>query len=83
MDAIWLRVGDAGDYQTFDATDDAANHLAEHGVRKITRHIKYGVTADDFHGNNYISAFWGGPDAQPTRELTDAEIDEINVALAE
>lgn len=79
---IWLRVGDEDGYHEFDGIEDAAEYLALSGVRKIERHCQYGVSADGYEGRNYISAYWGSPDnADATRDLTDTEIEEVNLSL--
>ena len=78
IDVIWLRLGDADDYQAFDDLNDVAEALVESGVETVERHCLYGVRTPGFEGNNYISLYWG-PDprdgsAEASRELTDSEL---------
>lgn len=86
-EVIWMRVGDEDDYHEFDTLEDAAQYLADcYRLERIDRYKKYGVCAEGFVGNNYISLYWGLPDpgdgsAEATRELTDEEIEEINESL--
>ncbi len=81
---LCIRVGDSDDYHNLDDLSDLADHLKESNVRTpLVRHSKYAVTTDGFERNNHISLFWGDDEAQPIRELTPAELDEINRRLAE
>jgi hypothetical protein len=42
---------------------------------------KYGFTCAEYQGFNYVSVFWGDDDAQPVRELTDAEYCDLHSAV--
>jgi hypothetical protein len=77
---LWIRCGDADDYNDFDNDfAAAAEYLEMLGVTgSVVRCTKYGVSAPSFTGHNYISLFWGDHDAQPEREVTDAELAELN-----
>lgn len=84
-DVIWMRLGDSDDYHAFDDLDEVADVLAEFGVDGVERHCLYGVSAPGFHGQNYISMYWG-PDpgdgsAEASRELTDDELIELQSTL--
>lgn len=80
---LWIRCGDADDYNGFEIDfAAAAEYLDMLGVTvPLVRCNKYGVSAPGFTGWNYISLFWGDNDAQPVRELTDAELAELNAHL--
>ena len=81
--ALCVRVGDRDDYHDLDELSEVAEHLRLNNVTSpLIRHSRYGVSTDGFTGNNHISLFWGDHEAQPTRALTPAELDEINRRLA-
>ena len=59
-EVIWMRVGFEDGYHPVASVEDAADHLAEfYGIERIARHNEYGVSADGFQGENFISAYWG------------------------
>ncbi len=72
---LWLRLGDAGEYQAFDGIADALES-AEIPAGKV-EFLPYGFQVGDYSGRNYISFFWGDEKANPVRELTHAEKEEI------
>ena len=80
---LWIRCGDADNYNEFGIDlAAAAEYLDMLGVTApLVRCGLYGVSAHAFTGHNYISLFWGDNDAQPDRELTDAELAELNDRL--
>lgn len=80
---LWIRAGDADNYNEFGIDfAAAAEYLDMLGVSApLVRCIKYGVSAPGFIGHNYISLFWGDNDAQPEREVTDAELAKLNAHL--
>lgn len=82
---VWIRVGDAGDYVARGSLESAAAVLAANGVKQIHRHTRYGVWAEHFTGNNYISLYWGpnpgDGSAEADRELADEEIASVNLLL--
>ena len=82
---IWIRVGDADDYNSFDGYDEVAQHLATFEVKKINvkRYGQYGAKAENFKGNNYISLFWGdNNEPDPIKNLTDNERKQINRSIS-
>lgn len=78
---IWVRLGDADNYNRFDDLADAAEYMALVGVKHVRRCQKYGVTANGFTGLNYISLFFGDDEAQPTRDLSGKDVREVNDCL--
>ena len=79
---LWVRAGDADNYNDFDGFQEVADYLAEMGATPpLEWSNQYGVTSPEFRGNNYISLYWGDADAQPIRSLTTAEHDDINRLL--
>lgn len=95
IDHIWMRKGDAGDYESFDAPYDAGEDIGyllslpgrESGPKQrkpvVKRSQTYGVSvAPYFVGDNYVSLFWGDADAQPTRRITDADLAQFRAGVA-
>ena len=78
---VWVRLGDADDYNRFDDLDGAAEYMALFGVRHVERSQKYGVAAKGFTGQNYISLFFGDDEAQPTRDLSASDVQLLNECL--
>jgi hypothetical protein len=80
---LCLRLGDRDDYHNLDDLYDVVEHLRMHNVTTpLVPYSRYGVTTDGYMGNNHISLYWGDHEVQPIRELTMAELDEINRRLA-
>lgn len=85
-EVIWMRIGFEDGYHPFVTVEDVADYLAEfYGIERVARHNEYGVSADGFQGDNYISAYWGTDpkdgNAEMTNQLTEDEIAEINLSL--
>ncbi len=87
---VWMRMGDQGDYESFDSPWSAGNGIgmfyAEHDrMPDVKKYGSYGVeVAPGFLGPyNYVSLFWGDADAQPTKELTLNEIKQFISGLSE
>lgn len=79
---LWVRAGDADNYNAFDGFQEVADYLAEMGATfPLEWFNEYGVTSPEYRGQNYISLFWGDDDAQPIRPLTVAEHNEVNRLL--
>ena len=79
---LWVRAGDADNYNDFDGLQEVADYLAEMGAHDpLERCNEYGVTSPEYRGQNYISLFWGDDDAQPIRSLTIDEQNEVNRLL--
>jgi hypothetical protein len=79
---LWVRAGDADNYNAFDGFQEVADYLADMGATGPLEWCnEYGVTSPEFRGNNYVSLFWGDADAQPIRSLTTAEHNEVNRLL--
>jgi len=56
---LWVRIGDAGEYEKCDDLDDAIEYLNELRVGKITGWVKGGFETQNFHGQDYVSIFYG------------------------
>lgn len=81
MRFIWVRLGDADNYNRCDDLTDAADFMDLFGVHQVFRSRMYGVEADGLTGQNDISLFFGDDAAQPTRELADKDIRFLNNEL--
>jgi hypothetical protein len=81
MQYIWVRLGDADNYNRFDDLTEAADYMTEFGVHQVQRSRKYGVEADGLTGHNDISLFYGDEEAQPTKELSNIDIRLLNSEL--
>lgn len=80
---LWIRCGDGDNYNDFGIDFAAAVEYLEMlgGTAPLVRCNKYGVTAPGFTDWNYISLYWGDADAQPEREVTEAELADLNDRL--
>jgi len=78
---LWIRVGDAGEYEKFDDLDAAIEYLNELCVGKITDWIQDGFETVNFHGRDYISCYWGVANAHQIPDLDDSEKEHIENGL--
>ena len=66
---VWIRVGDAGDYEPFDTLADAIDWLNELRVGQID-HFRYGgFDTVNYWGEDDVSCFWGNESAELVRGL--------------
>jgi hypothetical protein len=84
---VWVRVGDAGDYQSFDGLDDALDYLNELRVGTVIGWIDagpgVGFSTPNYHGYDFISFFWGDEDANLTAHLGADERMAVEEGLVE
>ena len=85
---LWLRVGDAGEYESFgDDLDALLDHLNELGVGTVTGWIDagpgVGFETPNYHGYDFISLFWGDAHADLTHPLRAAERAVVEAGLEE
>jgi hypothetical protein len=77
IELLWIRVGDAGEYEGFDGLEEALDYLNELSVGEVTGWVDgpcaIGFETPNFWGCDCISCFWGDADAQLTRRLTGEE----------
>jgi Ca2+-binding RTX toxin-like protein len=78
---IWLRVGDGGDYVSFDSIDEAVDYLNELQVGKVDgwTHGGSGFTTANYWGHDYISCYWGDEGAQLVSGILPQERAEFDV----
>ena len=85
---LWVRVGDAGDYESF-GDDFAAlfDYLNDMRVGTVTGWIDggpgVGFETPNFHGYDFVSLFWGNADADFVHRLTPDERLLVEAGLEE
>jgi hypothetical protein len=85
---LWLRVGDAGDYENF-GDDFAAllDYLNDLNVGTATDWIDagpgVGFVTPNYHGYDFISLFWGDAQANLVRPLNHTERAAVEAGLEE
>ena len=84
---IWVRVGDMGEYESFDALDDALEYLNELSAGQVTGWVEggmgVGIETVNYHGYDFVSLFWGDDDANLTAHLDADERTEVEEGLVE
>ena len=85
---LWLRVGDAGNYENFG--DDLAallDYLNDLNAGTVTGWIDagpgVGFATPNYHGHDFISLFWGDAHADLVRPLDNAERAAVEAGLEE
>ena len=74
---LWLRVGDAGDYEDFgDDLDALLDYLIDAGPG-------VGFATPNYHGYDFISLFWGDAHADLLRPLDNTERAAVEAGLQE
>ena len=83
---VWMRVGDNDDYHDFDSMFAAGSELG--GLLDLTKmpvirkSHRHGIDVEPSLVNyNYVSLFWGDSDAQPLKELTNADIADFKAGI--
>jgi hypothetical protein len=85
---LWLRVGDAGDYENFGTDLDAAiEYLNELKAGEVTGWvyggIGVGVETVNYWGYDFVSLFWGDEAGNFTAELDEEERAQVEAELEE
>lgn len=84
---VWVRVGDMGEYESFDSLDDALDYLNELKAGEVTGWVDGGVGVGietvNYHGYDFISLFWGDDDANLTASLDADERIEVEEGVEE
>jgi hypothetical protein len=74
---LWIRVGDAGEYEAFDSLEEALACLNELRVGEVTGWTDgpcaVGFETPNFWGRDCVSCFWGDADANLIRPLDGTE----------
>lgn len=84
---VWVRVGDCGEYESFDRLDDAIDYMNELKAGKVTGWVEGGIGVGmetvNYHGYDFISMFWGDENADLTAPLDGDERMEVEEGLEE
>jgi len=70
---LWLRVGDAGEYEKCDDLDNAIEYLNELRVGKIIGWVKGGFQTVNYHGQDYISLYYGDHEGNHLADIGEDE----------
>jgi hypothetical protein len=78
QDLLWVRVGNAGDYQEFGGeiatVIEYLNDCRAGAVRNwVNGPFGIGIETDNYHGQDLISLFWGDEEGNFVRELATNE----------
>jgi len=76
---LWLRLGDSAEYQPYDSIEEIKELFRQLKLRKdFKRSQTYGIENSNYENLNYVSLFYGDKEAQPTKEITDFELNYLN-----
>ena len=84
---VWVRIGDMGEYESFDSLDDALDYLNELSAGQVTGWVEggmgVGIETVNYHGYDFVSLFWGDDDANLTAHLDADERMDVEEGLKE
>jgi len=85
---LWVRVGDAGEYESFGEDLLAlCEYLNDCRAGRITGWVDHGagvgIETANYWGNDFISLFWGDANANLLRPLTRGERAVVEASLEE
>ena len=84
---VWVRIGDMGEYESFDSLDDALDYLNELSAGQVTGWVEggmgVGIETVNYYGYDFVSLFWGDDDANLTAPLDADERMEVEEGLKE
>ena len=88
IEQLWVRVGDAGEYESFGNDLDALlDYLNDLSVGQVDHWIDsgpgVGFATPNYHGYDFISCYWGDANANLVRPLNGAERAAAEAGLAE
>jgi hypothetical protein len=82
---LCIRVGDAGEYETFDTLDAAIDYLNDLQVGQVTNWFlgpwAFGFETPNYWEVDYIVCYWGTTNQNFTRPLNTAEKTLIETRL--
>jgi len=73
---LWLRVGDSGEYEKMDDLDAAIKYLNELCVGQVTAWVKGGFETQNYHGQDYISLYYGDHERNHLADIDEDNDDE-------
>lgn len=81
----WIRVGDGGEYQSFDDLDSTIDYLNQCEVGQIDHWVDagpgVGIDTPNFHGNDFVSLFVGDLAGNLVRVLNGWERGRVEAGL--
>ena len=84
---VWVRIGDMGEYESFNSLDDALEYLNELKAGEVTGWVYggmgVGIETVNYWGYDFISLFWGDNGANLTAELDEEERATVEAGLEE
>ena len=84
---IWLRVGDCGEYESFDRLEEAVEYLNELHVGKVAAWVDggrgVGIDTPNYHSLDFISLFHGDSRSNLTSNLLPDERAFVEDSLQE
>jgi len=84
---LWIRIGDAGDYVSFDNLDAAIDDLNAMEVGTVDYWndggVGIGFATPNYHGHDFVSCFWGDEDGDLCRPLSPEERSYVECHLEE
>jgi len=78
---VWLRIGDAGEYDQFDALHDVLGFLYHWNIGQELRWVRGGFQTELHAGWDYISLYWGDAAANLVRSLSEEEREEVENSI--
>ena len=82
MLSLWLRIGDGGEYVAHgDDLIGAIQQMIDEGVGKLLDFVPGGFTTEHFHGNNYISLYYGDQEKNFKSDLDTRERHIVELRL--
>ncbi len=75
---LWARFGDGDDYHDVGGIVELIDELKNLGIKRIEPCNKFGVEADEYRGQNYISLYFGDDVETPSRGLSWRELELVN-----
>lgn len=66
---VWVRVGDSGEYESFDDLQEVVDYLNELRVGRVDHWRSAGIETENYWGHDYISLFHGDSDGNLKSDL--------------
>jgi hypothetical protein len=81
----WMRVGDGGEYESFDTLEEAVEELLEWAPGEYRHTRQLGIETEHYRGDNYVSLYRGDAEAQQVKnaQLNMADIEIVRRILGQ